>query len=138
MVSHLLSSRPVGAWLRPRVSAALMAAAVGWAAPSWAQKAPSVAPGKTPVAVEVNKASQAELEMVKGIGPQLSAQLLSIRAKQPYKDWSDLIQRTSGVGTKRAAKLSDGGLQVNGASYTPGAAVGKTRAAAKPGKAASQ
>lgn len=90
----------------------------------WAQKGPAPAVATAPVPVEANKASQAELEMVKGIGPQLSGQLISVRATQPYKDWSDFIQRTSGVGAKRAAKLSSAGLTVNGTSYNAPATAG--------------
>jgi competence protein ComEA len=84
-------------------------------------------------AVEVNRANQAELEMIKGIGPQLSGKILAERGKQPFKDWQDLIQRLSGVGQVRAAKLSQAGLLVNGAAYVAPPNLG----AAAPKRAAS-
>ena len=67
--------------------------------------------------VDVNKADQAQLETVKGIGTKLSAKILDERKKGPYKDWNDLIDRVQGVGGSSAAHLSKEGLTVNGASY---------------------
>ena len=79
-------------------------------------------------AVDVNTGSAADLDSVKGIGPSTSKRILEERAKGPFKDWGDLIARVKGVGTKSAAKLSTGGLTVNGAAYD-----GKPAAAAKAG-----
>ena len=56
-------------------------------------------------AVDVNKASQAELESIKGIGPTISAQILGERQKAPFKDWSDLTTRVKGVGDASAAQV---------------------------------
>ncbi|MEP6739677.1 MAG: helix-hairpin-helix domain-containing protein [Caldimonas sp.] len=69
-------------------------------------------------AVDVNKANQAELEAIKGIGPVISTLIISERKKGDFKDWSDLVVRVKGVGDKNAAKLSEGGLTVNGAAFT--------------------
>lgn len=69
-------------------------------------------------AVDVNKATQAELESVKGIGPAISAKILDERKKAPFKDWNDLVERVKGVGDASASKLSTGGLTVNGAAFT--------------------
>ncbi len=137
MASHSLSLSSVRTGLVAVALSVLTPLAV------WAQKGPAPAVATAPVPVEVNKASQAELEMVKGIGPQLSGQLLSIRTTQPYKDWGDFIQRTSGVGPKRAAKLSSAGLTVNGTSYTApatagGAPISPARPAPQVARAASQ
>jgi competence protein ComEA len=68
-------------------------------------------------AVDVNKASQAELESIKGIGPTISAQILGERQKAPFKDWSDLTTRVKGVGDASASKFSQNGLTVNGAAF---------------------
>jgi len=78
-------------------------------------------------AVDVNKADQATLESVKGIGPGLSTRLLDERKKSAYKDWDDLIGRVKGVGEGNAQRFSDAGLTVNGASFS---------AAPKPAKVA--
>jgi competence protein ComEA len=68
-------------------------------------------------AVDVNKASQGELETVKGIGPSMSTRMLEARKTGPFADWADLQARVKGVGHGNAAKFSADGLTVNGASY---------------------
>jgi competence protein ComEA len=73
-------------------------------------------------AVDVNQATEAELDGIKGIGPSLSRKILEARKKGQFKDWSDLRQRVKGIGSKSAAKLSEAGLSVNGAVYEAGAA----------------
>jgi competence protein ComEA len=66
--------------------------------------------------VDVNKADQAALDAVKGIGPAKSKAILEERAKAPFKDWADLETRVKGIGEKNAIRLSEAGLQVNGKS----------------------
>ena len=68
-------------------------------------------------AVDVNKASQAELEAVPGVGTALSTRVLAERQKGQFKDWADLIQRVRGVGPGSAAKLSKAGLTVGNSEY---------------------
>ncbi|MEO7116885.1 MAG: helix-hairpin-helix domain-containing protein [Caldimonas sp.] len=68
-------------------------------------------------AVDANKASQAELEAIKGIGPVISSLIISERKKGDYKDWTDFVTRVKGVGDKSAAKFSEGGLTVSGQAY---------------------
>ena len=68
-------------------------------------------------AVDVNKATEADLDSIKGIGPGTSAKILEARKASPFKNWSDLIQRVPGIGDKRAAKLSSEGLTVNGVAH---------------------
>lgn len=82
-------------------------------------------------AVDVNKASAAELDGVKGIGPGTSKTILAERKKGEFKDWADFIARVKGVGEARAAKLSAEGLTVNGAAFKPAAAAKKDDKAAK-------
>jgi competence protein ComEA len=68
-------------------------------------------------AVDINKATVADLDSIKGIGPATSAKMLDERKASPFKDWADLIQRVPGIGDKRAAKLSAEGLTVNGEAF---------------------
>jgi competence protein ComEA len=75
-------------------------------------------------AVDINKASLAELEAVKGIGPSAAAKIMDERKKSSFKDWSDLMQRVRGIKEARAARLSEAGLTVNGEAFH-GAAVAK-------------
>lgn len=77
-------------------------------------------------AVDANTGTAADLDSVKGIGPSMSKRILDERAKGPFKDWGDLIARVKGVGAKSAAKLSIGGLTVNGAPYEGAAATKPT------------
>jgi competence protein ComEA len=75
--------------------------------------------------VDVNKATQSELESVKGVGPALSGRILTERQKATFKDWSDLIDRVQGVGKTNAARLSEAGLTVGTATYAAPAIVAK-------------
>lgn len=68
-------------------------------------------------AVDVNKASEADLDSIKGIGPGTSSKILEQRKAAPFKNWSDLIGRVPGIGDKRAEKLSQEGLTVNGEAF---------------------
>ena len=89
-------------------------------------------------AVDVNKATQADLESIKGIGPVISTKILDERKKGgPFKDWEDVIVRVKGIGEGNASKFSGDGLTVNGAPYKVGAAPMKKddKAAAKPAAA---
>lgn len=81
-------------------------------------------------AVDVNKATQAELESIKGIGPAMSTRILDARKTGAFKDWSDLSTRVKGIGNGNAAKFSADGMTVNGTPFAPTAAPQK--AADKP------
>lgn len=82
-------------------------------------------------AVDVNKASDAELDGIKGIGPVTTKQITAERKKGEFKNWEDFITRVKGVGHKNAAKFSAEGLTVGGAAYTgAGAADAKVKAKA--------
>ncbi len=72
--------------------------------------------------VDANKASQAELEALKGVGPGIATKILDERKKGAFKDWADMVDRVKGVGEGSAAKLSAEGLTVNGAAFKPTAA----------------
>jgi competence protein ComEA len=83
-------------------------------------------------AVDVNKASEAELDGIKHIGPATSRLIISERKKSEFKNWDDFIARVKGVGEKRAADFSASGLTVGGAAYTgKGAADAKAKAKTK-------
>ena len=74
-------------------------------------------------AVDVNKATAAELDSVKGIGPTTSKTIVDERKKHgDFKSWEDFITRTKGIGESKASALSKEGLTVNGAEYKKAAA----------------
>lgn len=81
-------------------------------------------------AVEANKATQAELEAISGIGPTISANIVAERKKGDFKDWADFEKRVKGIKEKKAAKLSEAGLRINGQPTGKAAAA----PAGKPGK----
>lgn len=85
-------------------------------------------------AIEANQASQAELETVTGIGPNLSARILQARHDQAFRDWEDLLKRVSGLGSANAVKLSRAGLTVGGAPYAKAPLVTETRPETGPGR----
>ncbi len=62
---------------------------------------------------DVNLASLAEIERIKGVGTSLAANILEARAQGAFKDWGDLIRRVKGIGPGNAEKLSAQGLRVN-------------------------
>jgi competence protein ComEA len=68
-------------------------------------------------AVDVNTATEAELDSVKGLGPSSTARILKEREKGSFKSWMDLGARVKGFKEAGLAKLSNGGLTVNGESY---------------------
>lgn len=88
--------------------------------------------------VDVNKADQAALDGIKGIGPAMSKAILAERKKGGnFKDWSDLQTRVKGIGDKSSEKFSHAGLTVDGAAKpgaakTPAAKNGKTADIAPP------
>ncbi len=68
-------------------------------------------------AVDVNKASQADLETLRGVGPSLSGKILEARKAGEFRNWTDLVDRVSGIGPASAARLSQAGLTVAGSVY---------------------
>ena len=76
-------------------------------------------------AVDVNKASEAELDGIKGIGPATTRVIVAERKKAEFKSWEDLIARVKGFGPKTAVKFSAEGLTVGGATYQGAAPAAK-------------
>jgi competence protein ComEA len=64
--------------------------------------------------VDANKADQAALDGIKGIGPKTSKAIIDERKKGEFKDWSDFEKRVKGIGEKNSTKLSQAGLTING------------------------
>lgn len=76
---------------------------------------PALAAG--PRGTDLNHANQAELEMVKGIGPQLSERILDERSRGRFANWQDFIARMKGIGPSQATRLSSAGLRIAGEGY---------------------
>jgi competence protein ComEA len=67
--------------------------------------------------LEINQASEMELDGIRGVGPALSARILTARAQAPFRDWSDLMARVRGLGVYKAQEISMQGLRVNGLDF---------------------
>ena len=70
-------------------------------------------------AVDLNRASVAELDSIKGVGPATSARIVEARKQGPFKNWDDFIERVQGVGEGNAARFSKSGVTINGQSFQP-------------------
>lgn len=87
--------------------------------------------------VDVNKGDAAALGSIKGIGESTAKRIVDERSKGGnFKDWGDFESRVQGIGEKKAVKLSQAGLQVNGKAKGETAAAPPakvtTKATAKP------
>ncbi|SEA88055.1 helix-hairpin-helix domain-containing protein [Variovorax sp. YR216] len=78
-------------------------------------------------AVDVNRATEAELDSLKGVGPALSKRIIEARKQGEFKDWADFMSRVKGVKDKSATKLSGEGLTVNGQPFSGQAPANKVK-----------
>ncbi len=95
-----------GAWL-----------AFGFAGLTWAQQ------------IDLNKATEVQLDALKGVGPVLTKAVMDERQKAPFKDWEDATSRVKGLGAQKASSLSEQGVRVQGSAYTVKVAEKKSAAA---------
>lgn len=73
--------------------------------------------GSAHAGIDVNTATEADLDGLRGIGPATTRAILEQRAQRPYAGWDDLLARVPGLGGKRAQALSEAGLTVDGTAY---------------------
>ncbi len=76
--------------------------------------------------VDVNTATEAELDGVKGLGPSTTARILAERAHGSFKNWHDLMARVKGIKPASASRLSANSLTVAEAPFAPMPASSKT------------
>ena len=67
--------------------------------------------------VDLNKATEIELDGLNGVGPALTREVIAERKRAPFRDWSDVMQRVKGIGPKKASSLSEQGVRVQGQGY---------------------
>ena len=87
-----------------KITGALLA--FGFASLTWAQQ------------IDLNKATEVELDALKGVGPVLTKAVMDERKKAPFKNWEDATNRVKGLGPQKASSLSDQGVRVQGSAYT--------------------
>jgi competence protein ComEA len=85
------------------ITSALLA--FGFAGLTWAQQ------------IDLNKATEVELDALKGLGPVLTKSVMEERKKAPFKDWEDATSRVKGLGPQKASSLSEQGVRVQGKAY---------------------
>jgi len=85
------------------ITSALLA--FGFAGLAWAQQ------------IDLNKATEVELDALKGLGPVLTKSVMEERKKAPFKDWEDATSRVKGLGPQKASSLSEQGVRVQGKAY---------------------
>ena len=85
-------------------------------------------------AVDVNKATEAELDGIKGVGPVTTRLIVAERKKAEFKNWEDFIARVKGVGEKSAVKFSAEGMTIGGAGYKGTSVTGTKPVGAKTDK----
>jgi len=67
--------------------------------------------------VDVNTATEADLDSVRGLAPSSKARILKAREQGLFKDWADLMRRVKGIKHGTAHKLSDSSLSVIGKPF---------------------
>jgi competence protein ComEA len=87
-----------------KITGALLA--FGFAGLTWAQQ------------IDLNKATEVELDALKGVGPVLTKAVMDERKKAPFKNWDDATSRVKGLGPQKASSLSEQGVRVQGSAYT--------------------
>ena len=70
------------------------------------------------MALDINLATEAELDSLRGFGPSLTAKVLAARQDKAFAHWADLMKRVSGIREATAQRLSDQGVTVQGRPYT--------------------
>jgi competence protein ComEA len=80
------------------------------------------------VTLDINSATEAELDSLKGVGPSTSGKILDERKKSPFNDWQDFMHRVKGISKAKAEKFSNDGVTVNGEAFhsLPATAPAKT------------
>jgi competence protein ComEA len=73
--------------------------------------------GQAWAAVDINHATELDLDSIKGIGPSTARKILVQRQVKRFENWQDFIARVPGIGEKKAARMSESGLTVNGQRY---------------------
>lgn len=71
--------------------------------------------------LDLNQASEMELDGLKGVGPALTREIMGQRQKAPFKDWADVTRRVKGMGPQKASSLSAQGVRVQGQLFSDNA-----------------
>ncbi len=64
-------------------------------------------------ALDLNTATRAQLEQLSGVGVTMAERLLEERARQPFRDWDDLVARVKGMRGARVERLREQGVRID-------------------------
>ncbi|MBU3652049.1 MAG: helix-hairpin-helix domain-containing protein [Limnohabitans sp.] len=70
-------------------------------------------------ALDLNQATEAELDNLAGFGPAFTARVMQARAERPFESWSDFTRRVKGVREATATRLSRQGARIQQEAYPP-------------------
>jgi hypothetical protein len=84
------------------------------------------------LAVEINTATDEQLQSLRGIGPAMAARIIAERARAPFSSLADFDERVKGVGTITLRRWVTDGLVL----ATPAQASGQKRPSASFNRAA--
>jgi len=88
-------------WLFTAGAVIAVAGVAAWLLRDFRFSAPASTPSKASSIVDLNHATQAQLEAVPGIGPGLAPRIIAAR---PYRSVDDLV-RVSGIGEKTLERM---------------------------------
>jgi competence protein ComEA len=84
-------------------------------------------------ALDVNIATAAELETIRGVGPRTAQTIIQERDRGgKFESFSDLTERVRGIGQKKAQALQAAGLSVGEAAFSAGSTGLGGRSARRP------
>ena len=69
--------------------------------------------------LDLNQASEIQLDSLHGVGPALTRDLMRERQKTAFHNWADVMRRVKGLGPAKAAHLSAQGVRVQGWAFEP-------------------
>jgi hypothetical protein len=67
--------------------------------------------------LDLNAATEAELDGLTGFGPAFTARVMQARAERPFQDWADFMRRVKGVREPTAWRLSRQGARIQQAPF---------------------
>lgn len=88
--------------------------------------------GTSPHQPDLNEASRAEIESLRGVGVELADRILTARRAAPFADVHDLKRRVKGVSRQALRGLLEAGMTVGGLAVPPDAATGSSQRTTPP------
>jgi competence protein ComEA len=62
--------------------------------------------------MDLNQATRAEIEAVRGVGVELTDRLLAAREQGPFQDWGEARKRVKGLGKRALMGFAEAGFHI--------------------------